>query len=308
LDAFRNGTIRILVATDVAARGIDVPDIATVIHTDVPKESDVYTHRSGRTGRAGKTGKSLIIVPVNAQPRVARLLREARVVARWEPVPSAKKIRLGVTKATRRAFYERLRGSEFSEAELTYAQNLLEKNPPAQVVALLLRMAEPTLPREPLEVPPTELRVRDAAPGRHGAGPRPVRGPSAPAGANAYTRFAITWGSRHGATASRCMSHVCRRGGITRHDIGAIDVGVDGTSIEVRSEVALDFEQRCKVPDVRDKHVQIMREQSPGSRVARAEHRAPAFAPRSPRAERSRDSARPPRVRRDAGPRALSES
>ena len=53
LSAFRDGTIKTLVSTDVAARGIDVPDIDLVIHLDPPGDADSYVHRSGRTGRAG---------------------------------------------------------------------------------------------------------------------------------------------------------------------------------------------------------------------------------------------------------------
>lgn len=270
LDAFRSGTINILVATDVAARGIDVPDIGMVIHADLPKDADIYTHRSGRTGRAGKLGKSLIVVPVNAQARVHRMLRAAGIEARWEPVPSAKKILQGVTKATRRTLYERLEGAEFSEAELTYAQNLLEKQTPAHVVAMLLRMAEPPLPRAPMEVPVVEPRAweprpRAAAPG--GRGPRPGRG--------GFVRFQLSWGQSGGATASRCLSHVCRRGAIERDMIGAIDVSEDSTSIEISDAVAAEFERRVRKPDARDPNVRITREGGPGVPPGNAGARAP---------------------------------
>jgi ATP-dependent RNA helicase DeaD len=313
LDAFRNGTIKILVATDVAARGIDVPDIGMVIHAEIPKDTDIYTHRSGRTGRAGKTGKSLIMVPVNAQSRVHRMLREARVEARWEPIPSAKKILQGVTKATRRALYERLEGAEFSEAELTYAQNLLEKQTPAQVVAMLLRMAETPLPREPMEVQAAEPRAWESRPvepprqnSRGQGSPREGQSRSALPGSasrGGYTRFVASWGTRHGATASRCMSHVCRRGGITRHMIGAIDVSLDSTTIEVSEEVARDFEQRCQKPDPRDPHVRIVREGTaipqPRNAPARTEHSNYAFKPR-PAREEYPGAGTGPRVKRAA--------
>ena len=60
--AFKAGEIRVLVATDVAARGIDVDDITHVINYQLPDEIEIYTHRSGRTGRAGKSGISMVIV------------------------------------------------------------------------------------------------------------------------------------------------------------------------------------------------------------------------------------------------------
>jgi ATP-dependent RNA helicase DeaD len=257
LDAFRNGTINILVATDVAARGIDVPDIGMVIHGDIPKDADVYTHRSGRTGRAGKTGKSLIVVPVSAQARVHRMFRAAGIEARWEPIPGPKKILQGVTKATRRKLYERLEGAEFSEAELTYAQNLLEKQNPAHVLAMLLRMAEPPLPRAPMDVAAAEPRAWEprAAPAGRSVAPRGQDRPG-------FVRFQLSWGENQGATASRCLSHVCRRGGIDRDSIGAIDVSLDSTSVEIAEAVAADFERRCRKPDPRDPNVRITRDSS----------------------------------------------
>lgn len=293
LDAFRNGTINILVATDVAARGIDVPGIGMVIHADIPKDTDIYTHRSGRTGRAGKTGKSMIMVPVSAQARVHRILRAAGVEARWEPVPSPKKIRQGITKATRRRLYEKLEGAELTEAELTYAQNLLDKQAPAQVVAMLLRMAEPPLPREPIEVQPAEPRAweprerNDAGHGDRPRVPHVARG--------GYVRFSLSWGQSRGATASRCLSHVCRRAGINRDMIGAIDVGEDSTSIEIAEDVAQEFEQRCRKPDPRDPHVRISR-----AGAADMAHGArPDVSPRNAHSERPRPSFRKASAPRD---------
>jgi ATP-dependent RNA helicase DeaD len=311
LDAFRNGTIKILVATDVAARGIDVPDIGMVIHAEIPKDTDIYTHRSGRTGRAGKTGKSLLIVPISAQARVHRMLREARIVARWEPIPSPKKILQGVTKATRRVLYERLEGAEFSESELTYAQNLLEKQSPAQVVSMLLRMAETPLPRQPMEVPAAEPRAWEPGPRvapvvRNGNGHSGHSGHSGAGARGTYARFLVSWGTKQGATASRCMSHVCRRGGIASHMVGAIEVNLDSTTIEVSEEVAADFEQRCKKPDARDPHVRIVRDGNPGpgplrAPVPRTEHGNYEFRrPHLPRDEFAGPANTGPRVKRAA--------
>ncbi|KAL8511342.1 hypothetical protein ACS0TY_017948 [Phlomoides rotata] len=61
LSSFRNGVVNVLVATDVAARGLDVPNVDLVIHYELPNSSEMFVHRSGRTGRAGKKGKAIII-------------------------------------------------------------------------------------------------------------------------------------------------------------------------------------------------------------------------------------------------------
>jgi ATP-dependent RNA helicase DeaD len=93
LSAFKRGDMRALVATDVAARGIDVQDIGRVIQVDPPSDVDTYTHRSGRTGRAGRKGTSALLIPPIALRRAVSLLQRAGVRYRIEPVPSAASIR-----------------------------------------------------------------------------------------------------------------------------------------------------------------------------------------------------------------------
>ena len=73
LRAFRNKTIQVLVATDVAARGIDVEDIAYVLHYQLPEELENYTHRSGRTARAGRRGLSVVLALVTEMPKIKKI-------------------------------------------------------------------------------------------------------------------------------------------------------------------------------------------------------------------------------------------
>jgi ATP-dependent RNA helicase DeaD len=93
LSAFKRGDLQALVATDVAARGIDVQDISRVVQLDVPHDPDSYTHRSGRTGRAGRKGRSLVLIAPSALSRTSMLLKRCRVKFRVEPVPTAEEIR-----------------------------------------------------------------------------------------------------------------------------------------------------------------------------------------------------------------------
>ena len=104
LAAFKRGDLDALVATDVAARGIDVQDIARVLHAEPPSDVDAYTHRSGRTGRAGRQGKSSVLVTPPALNRVSSLLNRAKVRWRFEPVPTA----VSIESAREERLYERL--------------------------------------------------------------------------------------------------------------------------------------------------------------------------------------------------------
>ncbi|HTL83189.1 MAG TPA: DEAD/DEAH box helicase [Bacteroidia bacterium] len=85
---FRSKTLQILVATDVAARGIDVDDITHVMHYQAPDEPEAYTHRSGRTGRAGKNGISILFVNAREQGRLREIERRTNRKLVYLPVPA----------------------------------------------------------------------------------------------------------------------------------------------------------------------------------------------------------------------------
>jgi ATP-dependent RNA helicase DeaD len=92
MKSFRSNQIRMLVATDVAARGIDVDDITHVIHYQLPDEVEVYTHRSGRTGRAGKSGISMTIVAKSEMRKIGAIERIIQKEMVRKQVPSGMEI------------------------------------------------------------------------------------------------------------------------------------------------------------------------------------------------------------------------
>lgn len=152
LNAFRNGTVKTLVATDVAARGIDVADISTVIHLSMPRDAAIYTHRSGRTGRAGRRGRSVLLIPPFAERRVRHLMERARISVSWEALPTAAQIVKALQKRSRRVLHEKLETQRPDKELLTYAKTLLERYDSPSLVAHLLAIAQPELPTAPLDV------------------------------------------------------------------------------------------------------------------------------------------------------------
>lgn len=245
LNAFRDGTIKTLVSTDVAARGIDVPDIELVIHLDPPADADAYVHRSGRTGRAGRAGRSVLLVPPVARTRIGRLLAAARIEVEWKPIPTAPKVRKQLRKRFRQQIHERLAAEGApTQQQIDYAKGLLDGRDPAEVVALLLELAQPTPAREPMDVREAPVHT-----------PQPVRTEAA----QGYVRFTINWGESGGAAANRVLGHVCRRGEVQGRQIGSIEIGEDESAFDVDARVAMRFEKLVRSPDRRDPHLRIVR-------------------------------------------------
>ena len=122
LQALRDGRARVCVATDVAARGIDVASLSLVVHVEVPRDAETLQHRSGRTGRAGRKGTAVIIVPYPRRRRVEEMLRRARINATAAEVPSAEMIR---ERDRQRMFEALLEPVEGTPEELELAQRLL---------------------------------------------------------------------------------------------------------------------------------------------------------------------------------------
>ncbi|MGZ3441998.1 MAG: DEAD/DEAH box helicase, partial [Polyangia bacterium] len=140
LDALRHGRARVLVATNVAARGLDLPDVGLVVHADLPENAEALTHRSGRTGRAGNKGVNLFIVERGARRRAERLFHDAHLKLQWTAPPDA-----AAVAAHDRAMLSADVGAAIGsvrDPELTaLAEKLVADHDAVAVVALLLERA-----------------------------------------------------------------------------------------------------------------------------------------------------------------------
>jgi ATP-dependent RNA helicase DeaD len=264
LEAFRAGAISVLVATDVAARGLDVPDIDRVVHFDLPDNAEVLTHRSGRTGRAGRQGTTYVLVPSGARGRAHSMLRQAGIEAEATPPPSPADVARAADDRLTVAMDEALESPlQDGDRQRAVAVRLLEDRDPVEVVAALLTQhGSHRGPCDAMEVAPVPVNAPERRRGPVRSGGRAASGD--------WTRFQVSWGRHHGADPGRMLAMLCRRGGITSGDIGAIEIRDRSSMVEVSAHRAQDFARAATRPDERDPHVKIREwREAPAPRGAR---------------------------------------
>ncbi|MGX1164967.1 ATP-dependent RNA helicase DeaD [Bradyrhizobium sp. USDA 372] len=255
LQSLRDGRARVCVATDVAARGIDLPSLDLVIHADLPNDAEVMQHRSGRTGRAGRKGTSVLLVPPARRRRAELLLNLSGIDAAWGTAPQADDIR----KLDHARMKDVLFTEETTPDDLALAQALLAERSPEDIAAALARLYRARLPSPEDIIDPGERSGKPER-GRHRLEEGDDRGkPRSKAGkaskhgmAEGSVWFRAAIGRRKNAEARWLLPMICRRGGIDKRDIGAIKIMDTTTEFEISERVAGSFAGKIKRPDKED--------------------------------------------------------
>jgi ATP-dependent RNA helicase DeaD len=222
LQALRDRRARVCVATDVAARGIDLPGLSLVIHVEIPRDAEALQHRSGRTGRAGKKGTAILLVPYPRRRRVESMLRGARIAAEWIAPPSADEIR---SADSERLLARLLAPTEIADEDRALASRLLAERSPEEIAAALVQVHRAALPE------PEDLLPENGAPG-----PRAPRD-----GFEGSAWFRLNMGRRQNADPRWVLPLLCRRGHVSRSEIGAIRITANETLFEVQQTAAARF-------------------------------------------------------------------
>lgn len=236
LQALRDGHARVCVATDVAARGLDLPDLGLVIHADLPINKPALLHRSGRTGRAGRKGVSVLLVPYTRRRKAEQLLGSAGVDVRWEGPPTADQIR---AKDQVRLLEDPIFSEATSEEETRLAGLLLETRSAEDVAAALIRLHRQRLPAPEDLYDDARLRDEDRE--------RPSRerddrfGKPERLGADEVSWFRITVGRSKNADPKWLIPMICRLGHVTKKDIGSIRIFDRETKFEIAKAVEAKF-------------------------------------------------------------------
>jgi ATP-dependent RNA helicase DeaD len=212
----RGGTVEIVVATDVAARGLDVENIGQVINYDMPNDPESYVHRIGRTARAGRTGKTILFVT----PRDNRMLREIERFTGQRLTPAKVPTRADVAARRMNLFKERILKTvreEELETYLTLVEELAEESgcDMTEIAAAAARLASGDKPLSvPIEPEPSQV-------------PRTDEG---------MVRLFIYAGRSTGVRPSDVVGAIANEAGVPGNAIGAIDIYDDFTFVDIPAQ------------------------------------------------------------------------
>ncbi|WP_454048642.1 DEAD/DEAH box helicase [Cellulomonas sp. Marseille-Q8402] len=327
VERVRSGAINVLVATDVAARGLDIDRIGLVVNFDVPGEPEAYVHRIGRTGRAGRTGEALTFVTPNEQGKLRAIERTTRQQLEQIQIPSPADVSAHrVTALLDRVPARR----ELGRLDLyrTAAADFLAAHPDVDTADLVAVLAALAVGDEGPAPRPTDGDDLDDAlsraslgaergPRREGSEGGRTRSAARPSGG---PRYRLSVGSQHGVQPGAIVGALTNEGGLNGKDLGKIDIFSTFSLVEIPTGLSPEAFDRIGRARVAGRPLRIRVDEGPGPRAGgsarpeRGASRGPAHhgpqggAPRSGGygtrdGAGSRDGGRDARPRRTTTPR-----
>ncbi|MBD1389710.1 DEAD/DEAH box helicase [Neiella sp. HB171785] len=238
VEGLKSGDIDILIATDVAARGLDVERISHVLNYDIPYDTEAYVHRIGRTGRAGRSGEAILF----AAPRERRMLKSIERATRQQ----IELMQLPTTDAVNdirvQRFKDRITESlGIDDAELAKYQEIIEQyqsehNVPAlEIAAALVKMVQGESPLFLKDKPQRPARERDfdARDRKEGRGERRERKPRQRRDDVDMDTYQISVGYEHGVSPKHIVGAIANEAGIESRYIGAIEIGDEHSHVDL---------------------------------------------------------------------------
>jgi ATP-dependent RNA helicase DeaD len=263
---FRGGSADLLIATDVAARGLDISQLSHVFNYDVPSAPEAYIHRIGRTGRAGREGTAITL----AEPREHRLLRSIEAVTRQKievaTVPSVADLRAKRLELTRASVRERLVAGGLDDVRVV-VESLAEEFDLVDVAAAALKLAhaalsgggeEQDVPDAPPRDQPRADRGARTSPGRVDPSSRPSKSRTP----HEMERLFISAGRRAGIRPADLVGAIANEAGISSRDLGAIEIADGFSLVEVPAQLADRVIAAMKRAMLRGHKVQVRRDRS----------------------------------------------
>ena len=270
--ALKDGNIDILVATDVAARGLDVERISHVLNYDIPHDPESYVHRIGRTGRAGRSGTALLFV----SPRERHLLKSIEKVTR-QPVtevqlPSVDDVNAQRVEKFRNSITDALGGQGFDTfRRLVEAYERDNDVPMADIAAALAVMSRDGADFLMTEPPPEKRKERsprdEAQREDRARSPRKVR--------DDLATYRIAVGKRHKVGPGSIVGAIANEGGLNRSDFGHITIKADHSLVELPARLPKETWKKLESTRISGVLIDLKPDRAAGPRFSGGKPRRP---------------------------------
>ncbi len=238
LQAMRTSRARVCVATDVAARGLDLPNLDLVIHADIPRTSDTLLHRSGRTGRAGRKGVCAVLVPHNRSRTAERLFVQANIKPTWSSPPSREEI---LKEDRKRIIENKIFKDQITDDEKIFVDELTSKNNIEQLAVAYYRLIS-----KDLSAPEDLLDVTDKN-----------NQNSSRNGFKDSVWFELSVGKEETAEPRWLVAMLCKAGNLSKRDIGSIKIQPKFTLVEISEQKSDTLKTLAKDKKPIERHIMI---------------------------------------------------
>lgn len=264
MDKFRNNTIDILVATDVAARGIDVDDVDMVVNYDMPQDNEYYVHRIGRTARAGRTGTAVSFVTSREYGNLKQIEKYTKTKIEKISIPTIKDMEKNRSSVLMDKIRQILDEDNF-EREMKFLSLLEgEEYSPSHIAAAVLKMflnEQKSSKYKEIDSIDNNKRARfgnkrDRNTGRDRNNRQRDKRNKRTGGPNS-TRIFISTGKKTGVSANHILAALCNEGKIRGKDVGQIDIFNDFSFVNVDSKVAAKAVKNLNNKHIRGKRVSV---------------------------------------------------
>lgn len=276
VERLRSGRTDLLVATDVAARGLDIEQLSHVVNHDVPKSPEAYVHRIGRVGRAGREGVAITLVPSGAIRHLRNIERLIGKTVPVAPVPTVEDLKAARLERTRVQLQEQIVADLRQDADAdvdgvgAMVESLMAEFDPADVAAAAVRLARvgTTSPDDDVEIPTfnaprggadrgSSRGGRPERPGGRGQGPRPPR--------EGATRLFVSAGRAAGIRPQDIVGALANESRLSGRDIGAIQIHERHSLVEIPEHAADDVLRSMRgVTTLKGRRANIRRDRATG--------------------------------------------
>jgi ATP-dependent RNA helicase DeaD len=257
MNRFRSGKTDLLIATDVAARGLDVAHLSHVFNYDLPSDPDAYVHRIGRTGRAGREGTAITLM----EPREHRHLRGLEHVTKQKievcPLPTIADLHAKRLELTRAALRERLLQGDLDDVRVVI-ESLAEEFDVLDVAAAAVKLVQAAADRDgEVEIPDVSRPERPAGGRAPGRAPRSAKPRSDAAD---VARIFVGAGRKAGIRPADLVGAITGEAGVVASDLGAIEIADRFSLVEVPDDLADRIVAAMRKATLRGQKVQVRRD------------------------------------------------